>query len=228
MYMQHFCTSPALNRLEQKLSPLKKEKDAAKRQKAIEAYDPEGPPSPPPSPQSRFKPEFTPEVEELCKLGITDADLCLFYNVSMETVKNWQKRYPEFFMAMLRGKQRADMAVAGALYKNAIGYDYYEHRPVKLTNQIKNADGSVTTREHVKVVKVKRHAKPDTVAQIFFLKNRRPDAWRDVTKSVEEDRVRSSKTYSGQAILDRLRETGHVMLEGEYEIIDEVEEPGGE
>jgi hypothetical protein len=157
------------------VSASKKEKDAAKRQRAIEAHKPPGPPS-------SFKPEFTEEVERLCKLGVRDVDLCLFFNVSMQTIKNWQKKYPEFFMAMLRGKQRADTNVAAALYKKAI-------------------DG-------------------DTTAQIFYLKNRRPDLWRDVSSAPEEELAKNAKVYVGAAVLEALKAKGHVMLEGEYEVIE--------
>src|SRR2546423_8673832 len=79
-----------------------------------------------------FKPEYTRQVEKLCKLGTTDRDLCLFFNVAPQTVENWKKTYPEFFLALMKGKQEADANVAEAMYKNATGYDYYEEQAVKL------------------------------------------------------------------------------------------------
>src|SRR6516165_6759511 len=79
-----------------------------------------------------FKPEFTEQVEKLCRLGYTDKDLALFFKVSVNTIGNWKKRYPDFFAALHRGKLEADTNVAEALQKNAIGYEYYEIHPVKL------------------------------------------------------------------------------------------------
>src|SRR5690348_8783417 len=74
---------------------------------------------------SSFKPEYTRQVEKLCKLGTTDRDLCLFFNVSPQTIENWKKTYPDFFLALMKGKQEADTDVAEAMYKNATAYDYY-------------------------------------------------------------------------------------------------------
>ena len=77
-----------------------------------------------------FKPEFTEQVEELCRHGSTDRDLALFFKVSVNTIDNWKKRYPDFFLALLKGKQEADANAAEALYRNAIGSEYYEIQPV--------------------------------------------------------------------------------------------------
>lgn len=60
-------------------------------------------------------------------------------------------------------KEIADRQVENALHKTALGF-YYEEDMV--TNQ-----GDV--------VRVKKYSKPNTTAQIFWLKNRKPADWRD-------------------------------------------------
>jgi len=95
---------------------------------------------------SRFKPEYTEQVEKLCRLGYTDKDLALFFNVSVNTIDNWKKRYPDFFAALHRGKLEADTNVAEALQKNAIGYEYYENHPVKLKAEISRRLGQGQNR----------------------------------------------------------------------------------
>ena len=167
-----------------------------------------------------FKPEYTEQVERLCKLGTTDRDLCLFFNVSPQTVENWKKTYPEFFLALMKGKQEADMNVAEATYKNATGYDYYEEQAIKL-RETSYMDGKVSrVREHVQVVMVKRHRPADTTAQIFWSKNRRPDQWRDV-KKIDSEPEMIKQTYRGEAVLAELEKAGFVWLEGEYTIAGE-------
>lgn len=52
-----------------------------------------------------------------------------------------------------------------------MGYEYEE----TTTEIIESPDG--TKRKHIK--KTKKMVVPDTTAQIFWLKNRRPDMWRD-------------------------------------------------
>src|SRR4029077_13601462 len=149
-----------------------------------------------------FKPEYTEQVEELCRSGSTDKDLALFFKVSINTIGNWKKRHPDFFLALLKGKQEADANVAEALYRNAIGYDYYENQPVKLKRKIFDDTGKlIRTEEYVQFVPLKKHSKPDTTAQIFHLKNRRPDLWRDVKQDPVLEAV-DQQTCSGGALLE--------------------------
>jgi hypothetical protein len=170
-----------------------------------------------------FKPEFTDQVEKLCRLGYTDKDLALFFNVSINTIDNWKKRYPDFFAALHRGKLEADTNVAEALHRNAIGYEYYENRPVKLKRKFFDDTGKVRTEEYVEVVRLKKHSRPDTTAQIFHLKNRRPDQWRDVKQVDPGPEADMPKTYRGKALLEELEKAGFVWLEGEYTIAEEEE-----
>lgn len=167
---------------------------------------------------SSFKPEYTGQVEKLCKLGTADRDLCLFFNISHQTIENWKKTQPEFFLALMKGKQEADKNVAEALYKNTTGYDYYEEQAVKL-RETSYVDGKVSmVCEYVGVVKVKKHQPADTTAQIFWLKNRRRDLWRDV-KKIDSELEIIKQTYSGETLLAKLKERGLVEIEGEYTIV---------
>jgi len=61
-----------------------------------------------------------------------------------------------------------------SLLKRALGYDYEE---MKVT---------VDESGQKKVEKTKKHVKPDTTAQIFWLKNRKPDKWKD-KQEIEHD-----------------------------------------
>ena len=169
-----------------------------------------------------FKPEYTERVEELCRSGSTDRDLALFFKVSINTIDNWKKRYPDFFLALLKGKQEADANAAEALYRNAIGSEYYEEHAVKLKRKIFDDKGKVIrTEEHVQAIPLKKHSKPDTTAQIFHLKNRRPDLWRDVKKAEHEVDADAPTTFRGIAALEALKREGFVLLEGEYTIVED-------
>jgi hypothetical protein len=168
-----------------------------------------------------FKPEFTEQVEKLCRLGHTDKDLALFFNVSINTIDNWKKRYPDFFAALRRGKLDADTKVAEALHRNATGFEHYEDHPVKLKRKFFDHTGKVIrTEEYVEIVRLKKHSRPDTTAQIFHLKNRRPDQWRDVKQVDPELEADTLQTYRGKALAE-LEKAGFVWLEGEYTIAEE-------
>lgn len=117
---------------------------------------------------SNYQPEYSEQAYKLCLLGATDADLADFFEVTEQTVNNWKTAHPVFFESLKRGKRSADAEVAQSLFKRANGYS---HEAVKIVADAK------TGSEHV--VPYTEHYPPDTTACIFWLKNRRPDAWRD-------------------------------------------------
>lgn len=113
-----------------------------------------------------YKPEYAEQAEKLCKLGATDIDLADFFEVSDRTIYRWQAKHPEFCQALKAGKQSADERVERSLYHKAVGYTFDSEKVFQFQGEIVRA----ATREHVP---------PDTTAMIFWLKNRRPEAWRD-------------------------------------------------
>lgn len=117
---------------------------------------------------SSFRPEFCKQAFKLCLLGATDAELARFFEVSESTIANWKNEHPEFLEALKDGKEEGDAKVAQSLYRRALGYS---HRAVKIVADAKSG------AEHI--VPYTEHYPPDTTACIFWLKNRRPDLWRD-------------------------------------------------
>lgn len=117
---------------------------------------------------SKYREDFPTKAFKLCLLGATDAELADFFEVAVATVHNWKNEHPEFLDALKRGKSEADAQVAQSLYRRALGY---KHRAVKITTHAESGYTTVTPY-------TERYA-PDTVAAIFWLKNRRPDLWRD-------------------------------------------------
>lgn len=121
---------------------------------------------------SSYRAEFAKQAEKLCKLGATDDDLADFFDVTITTIKNWKSRHPPFLAALKGGKEAADDRVERSLYQKAVGYT---HDAVKIVTVAQgNNMGSV-----VESVPYREHVPPDTTACIFWLKNRRPDLWRD-------------------------------------------------
>lgn len=103
------------------------------------------------------------QIEAWCRDGLTDADICANIDVHVGTFCEYKNKYPELREALKRNKAEADIIVENSLYKRALGYEYDE-----------------ITYEHGKEVKrVTKQVAPDTTAQIFWLKNRRPKEWRD-------------------------------------------------
>lgn len=116
-------------------------------------------------------------VEGWARDGLTDIQIAKKIDISQTTFYQWQKDYPVFSEAIKRGKAPVDIEVENALLKRALGYDYEE----TTTEIIELPNGE--KRKHIK--KVTKTVLPDTTAQIYWLKNRRPDRWRE--KPVVED-----------------------------------------
>ena len=100
--------------------------------------------------------------------GFTDAFLAELFAVSIRTIHYWKDKHPDFGAAIQEGKDAFDTEhVECALLKAAKGYTYTE-----TIKELKEGK-LVVTKEIV------RDVKPDTGAICFWLKNRRPDRWKD-------------------------------------------------
>ena len=99
--------------------------------------------------------------------GLIEKQIAKNMGVAYSTLKLWKTKFPKLVEALAKGKEVVDREVENALYKRALGYWVTETKTTTL------ADGSVRTEE------THRHIVPDTTAQIFWLKNRKPDQWRE-------------------------------------------------
>lgn len=118
---------------------------------------------------SSYKPEFAEQARKLCELGATDIEIADFFEVSDRTVYRWQLKYPEFCQALKAGKDAADERVERSLFHKATGYTFESEKIFQHQGEIIRAP-------------IREHVPPDTTAMIFWLKNRRPAAWRDKTE----------------------------------------------
>ena len=106
-------------------------------------------------------------LEGWARDGLTDEQIAHNIGISRGTLYDWKKAYPDISNALKRGNDVVDIELENALMKRALGYEYTEERV-----EISDKDGR-------KVIQTTKHVAADTTAQIFWLKNRRPDKWRD-------------------------------------------------
>lgn len=114
----------------------------------------------------KYKPSFADQAAKLCLLGATNADLADFFEVSIRTVERWTVEHEDFCRAVKEAKDAADAKVERSLYQRAVGYTFDSEKVFNNRGEIVRAK----TREHVA---------PDVTAQIFWLKNRQRERWRD-------------------------------------------------
>ena len=118
-------------------------------------------------------------IQDYCKRGATYKELARIIGVSVSTIFNWLRKYPEFKEACQVGVDFANTKVENALFKSAIGYTVTETKTVETDQGV-----TVTTRE--------KHIPPSNTAQIFWLKSKKPNTWlekeggsQDLSEAVE-------------------------------------------
>jgi len=106
------------------------------------------------------------KIEGWAREGLIEEQIAHNMGIGVSTLSKYKVDHLEILEALKRGKEVVDFEVENALLKRALGGKYKE--------TIKEMrDG----KQHVKIVE--REVPPDTVAAIFWLKNRKPKDWRD-------------------------------------------------
>jgi len=123
-------------------------------------------------------PKWNPQYCEIAKrfalLGMKDDEMADSMGIVRSTFYKWMHDYPEFSDAVKQGRENADGEVIAALFKKAKGYEYTE------------TETHESDKDGVKLVTKVRHQPPDTGSMVFWLKNRRPNEWRDRREYVAE------------------------------------------
>lgn len=123
------------------------------------------------------------QIEAWARNGLTDEQIAHNMGIAYSTFRVWKDKFSALSAVLKKNKAVVDIEVENALLKRALGYEYTETKTI-----VSEKDG-VRTETTVKQVV------PDTTAQIFWLKNRKPDAWRD-RKDIDIDGT--LKTASSQ------------------------------
>lgn len=124
--------------------------------------------------------------------GLTNEQVASNMGINIATLCKWQNQFSEISEALKTGKDEADLQVENALFQSAMGYDYEEITEELKWNPIKRDYEMKVTK------KVTKHQPPSNTAQIFWLKNRRAEQWRDKVENnitLNEDSDALSKAF---------------------------------
>ncbi len=117
--------------------------------------------------QTRYNPAEHPKLaRKVMLLGATLAELAKFLEVAPATVDRWIAAHAEFKEAVKAGGELADANVAQALYRRAVGF---KKRQVKIFQHM----GQPV------IVPYTEYYPAETLAGIFWMKNRQREKWRD-------------------------------------------------
>ncbi|MFA5382192.1 MAG: helix-turn-helix domain-containing protein [Candidatus Micrarchaeia archaeon] len=121
--------------------------------------------------------------------GIIDKNIAQKCGVAYSTFRFWKEKFPALSAALKEGKQVVDILVENALLKRALGYEYEETWRERVVTGFDHK----TKKEKWEIVVTKVITKlviPDVTAQIYWLKNRKRDMWKDSHDKVEIERER--------------------------------------
>lgn len=118
-------------------------------------------------------PEGLLKIQGWARDGLSDKQIAHNIGITQTTLYEWQKRFPELSEALKKGKEVVDREVENALLKRALGYEYDEVTQEPVTDK----DTGITEMRVTK--RVTKQIVPDVTAQIFWLKNRKPEEFRD-------------------------------------------------
>lgn len=113
------------------------------------------------------------KVEEWAKKGLIDEQIAHNLGIAYSTFREYKNKYEALSAALKRGKEVINLEVEHALLKRALGYKYEEITKEPVKNDVTGEIKLQVTKE------VTKEVLPDVTAQIFWLKNRRPEDWRD-------------------------------------------------
>ena len=126
----------------------------------------------------------------LAPLGYTNDEIADIIGCTRSTFYKWLQDDPELSDALKISKSIMDSEVTQSLLKKALG----KVETVETISGICPNTGNL-----IETKKVKQHA-PDTTSMIFWLKNRRPDLWR------EKQEVQHSTSDQGLKLSYKLEE----------------------
>lgn len=118
-------------------------------------------------------------LEAWARDGLTDQQIADKMNIHVATLYEYKKGFSEIDEALKRGKEPVDIEVENALLKKAKGFKETIKKPMKLKTVYYNNGKRDKEEETVQMVEEEVYIPPDTTAQIFWLKNRKSDQWRD-------------------------------------------------
>ena len=119
---------------------------------------------------------YLSRIKAWARDGATDEIIVKKLGISRSAFYKFKSQFVDFADALKKGKEDVDIQVENALLKRALGYEYNE------TTQELSGFGQMRVTKIVT-----KQVIPDTTAQIFWLKNRRSDKWKNKIDEPEDD-----------------------------------------
>lgn len=136
-------------------------------------------------------PEGLLKLEGWARDGLVEEQIAENMRISRSTLNEWKKKYSDISDTLKKSKEVADRNVENALYERAIGGIHQVKKTFKVKESYYDAQGRKCEKEELKTALDEVFIPGDTTAQIFWLKNRKPEMWKD--KQIVEAEVGVAK-----------------------------------
>lgn len=157
--------------------------------------------------QEWIEPEGLLKIEGWARDGLIEEQIAANMGIAVSTLNTWKNSYIEISESLKRGKEVVDRQVENALLKRALGYKYEEVK----TEEWEDSEGNPVEKKTTTV----KEAIPDTTAQIFWLKNRKPAEWRD------KQNIEHSGGVDVRSVYENMSEEELMELAKKYEKIND-------
>ena len=122
--------------------------------------------------------------------GLTDKQIATErMHVAYSSFREWRNKYPAFSAALKKGKEPVDAELEENAFRNANGQYFIEDTVTDIYYEGTDANGKpIEVSRHTRTVK--HQVPPNATMQIFLMKNRMPDKYRE--KREEQIKVTSA------------------------------------
>lgn len=135
-----------------------------------------------------LEPDGLLRIEGWARDGLTEEQIAKNMGVSRSTLSDYKVKYPDILRAIKNSKEVADREVENALFNKATGYTVKLKKPMKVRHveYDEQTGKKIAEYERIEYIEEEVHVPADTTAQIFWLKNRKPNEWRDKVTVTDE------------------------------------------
>lgn len=120
--------------------------------------------------------------------GLTDEQIAHNLGCAYSTFRKWRDQSSAISAALKKGREISNYEVENGLFKKACGHKEVVKKPIKMKRSLFDTETGkkYAEEEYIEYVEEEVYIAPDTAADIFWLKNRCPDKWKDKVEQQQD------------------------------------------
>lgn len=150
--------------------------------------------------------------------GMTDKEIAEKMGIARSTLNLWKKKFSVISDALKKGKEITDIEVENSLYQRALGYTKTIKKTFKCKRVEYDKGSGKKIKEWEELVEGEDevHIPADVGAICFWLKNRKPEIWKEKRAEIVSDEE-GGVIVLGQEMVKELEEQKRqIENDGEY------------